>query len=187
MKIFPLALIALAIMSRIFAAETPLAIDKAHSQIEAAVKSTTDNFPAKLTAYDAIVALDPAGKHVERVQFKFHFADLNTGNEKRDVEMRHWEETDKFPDCEYVLVELLPVAGGSFNARGKFTLHGVTKEIIFPVNIGFKDPATCTIDGELPVDTRDYGLPVIRKFAVLKVNPVLQVKFHLEGHVAPGA
>jgi polyisoprenoid-binding protein YceI len=185
MKIFPLALISLALASRVFAVDTPLVIDKEHSRIEAEVKSTMDNFSAKLGSYDAAISVDVAEKRVISAQLKFRFADVKTGNEKRDAEMLHWEQTEQFPDCVYSLVSLLPAASGTYSARGKFTLHGVTKEITFPVVIGVKEPGTYTIEGNLPIDTRDYGLPVIRKVAILKVNPVLQVKFHLEGKPAP--
>ena len=186
MKIHPLALLALFGVSRVLAAEVPLQIDKEHSHIEAEVKSTLDNFSAKLTAYNATILADPANQQIRSAQLKFRFADLNTGKEKRDDEMRHWEQIDQFPDCVYVLDALLPAAGSTFNARGKLTLHGVTKEITFLVTLVFKSPDSCTIDAELPIDTRDYGLPIIRNFGLLKVNPVLQVKFHLEGHVGSG-
>jgi hypothetical protein len=35
------------------------------------------------------------------------------------------------------------------------------------------------------VDTRDYGLPIIRVFGLLKVDPLVHVQFHLEGHNRP--
>jgi polyisoprenoid-binding protein YceI len=164
-----------------------LIIDKEHSHIEAGVKSSMDNFSANLTAYEAVISVDPAEKRVASAQLKFPFAAIKTGNEKRDTEMRHWQQVDQFPECVYILEALLPAAGGTFNARGKFILHGVTKDITFPVTIGFKDNGICTIDGDLPLDTRDFSLPIIRNFAILKVNPLLQVKFHLEGRASTGA
>jgi polyisoprenoid-binding protein YceI len=142
-----------------------------------------DSFVASLTSFDATVSADPAEKHVSAAQIKFRFSDVKTANDKRDAEMNHWEQTEQFPDCIYVLDTLQPATGGTFTAHGKFTLHGVTKEITFPVTVSFQDANLCKIDGDVPLDTRDYGLSVIRKFAMLKVNPVLQVKFHLEGHI----
>jgi hypothetical protein len=53
------------------------------------------------------------------------------------------------------------------------------------VTIGYAGNDTCIIDGDLPLNTADFGLPPIRKFCIFKVNPTLQVKFHLEGHAAP--
>ncbi|MFT3869084.1 MAG: YceI family protein [Nibricoccus sp.] len=165
----------------------PLTIDKDRSKIEVAVKATMDSFTASLPAYDAAIAVDPAAKRVESAQVKFRFTDVKTGKDKRDVEMNHWQETEKFPDCLYVMDSLKPVGGDLYNANGKFTLHGVTKEISFPVTILIQTDGTCKLDSEFPLDTQDYGLPIFKKFGMLKVNPLLKIKFHLEGRVAGGA
>ena len=37
------------------------------------------------------------------------------------------------------------------------------------------------IDGDAVIDTRDFGLPIIKKFLVLKVDPEVRVRFHLQG------
>ncbi len=180
-------LFGLAASPLLWAAESPLILDPEHSSIEAVVKSTTDNFTAKLTTYTATITVDPAQKRVTTTQIAFHFNDVKTSNAKRDVEMLHWEQADQFPDAVYTLATLQPGTDGTFTAHGKFNLHGVTKEITFPLTISLKTPDHYAITGELPLDTRDFGLPVIRKFAVLKVNPLLQIKFHLEGRVAPSS
>jgi polyisoprenoid-binding protein YceI len=170
----------------LFGTETPLVIDPAQSHIEAHVKSTLENFVAKLTAYEATVAVDPAEKRVGHAQLKFHFSDIKTGNEKRDTEMRLWQQTDLFPDSVCVVDTLVPAGTSNYTAQGKLTFHGVTKAVAFPVTIISKEPGTYIIEGELSLDTRDYGLPVIRKFGMLKVNPVLEVNFHLEGRAGTG-
>ena len=53
----------------------------------------------------------------------------------------------------------------------------------FPVTIRGPWP-TFLCDGEVAIDTRDYGLPVIKKFILLKVDPVVHLSFHLQGRVA---
>jgi len=183
MKIPALALIAVLFHSALFAGETPLAIDTSHSHIEAIITSAMENFTANLTAYDTIISVDPVEKRVGSAVLKFRFADIKTGNEKRDSTMRAWQQTDQFPECVYVLDALLPAGGGSFKARGKFILHGITKDLTIPVTISFANTDTCMIDGDVALDTTAFGLPPIRQYVLLKVNPTLQVKFHLEGRV----
>ena len=167
------------------AAETALTVDKTRSHLEAMVTSPMDNFTAKVSAYDAFVSVDLAEKRIGSAQLKFRFADLKTGDEDRDAEMRAWQQTDQFPECVYLLDSLMPAVGGTYKARGKFILHGVTKEITIPVTISFKDTAVL-IDGDLALDTTDFGLSPIRKYALFKVNPTLQIKFHLEGSASIG-
>ena len=187
MKIPVFALAALLFAPGLPAAESLLTIDKSRSHIEAMVTSTRDNFTASLTAYEIALSIDPAQKHIGSAQLRFRFADIKTGDEKRDAEMRAWQQTDQFPDCIYILEALLPAPGGTFNARGKFILHGVTKVITIPVTISTTSPGTCLIDGDLSLETTDFGLSPIRKFGVFKVSPTLQVKFHLEGHASAGS
>ena len=185
MKTPALLLAFLLISSGLHAGETALMIDKGRSHIDAAITSSGGSFTAKLTAYDAYISVDMTEKRIGSARLKFLFADIKTGVEKRDADLRHWEQTDQFPDCVYILDALLPAAGGTFTARGKFILHGVTKTLSIPVTIGYAGNDTCIIDGDLPIDTTDFGLPPIRKFLFFKVNPTLQVKFHLEGHATP--
>jgi len=105
---------------------------------------------------------------------------------KRDTERRHEAQTELFNNDKFTLDVIQPAADGTLTARGKFTFHGVTKEIAFPVTLAFQDSAICKFDGTLPLDTRDYVLPIIRNFGLLKVNPVRQIKSHLEGRLPAG-
>jgi polyisoprenoid-binding protein YceI len=165
------------------AAEQPLAIDKAGSHIEIQVKATADSFVGKLTEYAPTVLVDPATGKVTGAKFAFHFKDVKTGNEKRDREMNVWQQTDKFPDSDFALETLAPAADGKLVAKGALTLHGVTQTLSFPVVIT-RSEAMITIEGDATVDTRTFGLPVIRKFAVLKVDPLVVVHFHLIGTIS---
>jgi len=184
MKISALTLVALLYACGLFAGEATLAIDRSRSHVEAMVRSSLENFTASLTAYEALISVDVAEKRIVNAQLKFRVADVKTGSEKRDADMGRWEQTDQFPECVYILDALLPAAGGTFKARGKLILHGVTQELVFPVTISFKAPNVCSLDGDLTLNTTDFGLPQIRKFGLFKVNPELQVKFHLEGRAA---
>jgi len=92
--------------------------------------------------------------------------------------MLTWLEATKFPTATFVLKTLAPV-GVQLQATGDFTLHGVTRPISFPVSVGGTGPRH-TIDGTATLDHREWGLKVIHKFALLKVDPVVKVIFHLE-------
>lgn len=179
---------ALFVFTAVLSSAAPLlVIDKDHSKIEVAVKATMDSFTATLPAYEATIAIDPAAKRVENAQVKFRFNEVKTGKEKRDVEMHHWQQTDQFPDCLYVMDSLKPISGDTSTATGKFTLHGVTKDISFPVTITFQADGSCKLDSEFQLNTQDFGLPIFKKFGMLKVDPLLKIKFHLEGRAATGA
>lgn len=168
------------------ALEKPLVIDTGASRVEAAVSSTFDDFNVALSSYEALVSVDTAGKRIGSVQFRFRFANVKTGDRERDSTMRKWQNTDQFPDCVYTVDSLVPLGAGQYQAHGRLLLHGNTQTLAFPVRVTF-DGDACTIDGTFPLDTRSHGLPVHRRYGLLRVDPVIQVTFHLTGKATPGA
>lgn len=160
-------------------AQTKLECDLSQSHVEVIVKATVDSFTGHLEKFDSAVTLDDSGRITEAT-FRFQFADLKTGRDRRDRAMIEWENTARFPGGEYRLETLTPDAGGRWLARGNLTLHGETHALQFPVSI-LTEQAICVIDGEAVIDTRDYGLPLIRVWGVVKVDPLVHVRFHLQG------
>lgn len=160
------------------AAPEALVIDSAQSRVEIVVKATVDSFTGRLDGYKAAITVD--GGHVTAATLKFNFSDVHTGKTARDEAMHEWQETAKHPDGVFTLAALEPAADGRFNARGTLVLHGVSREIVFTVSV-ITDGSLYAIDGVAPLDTRDFGLPVIRKFGLLKVEPQVKVRFHLQG------
>jgi len=183
MKLFtPVLAVALAVLSPAFvvAAPAPLVIDPTQSRVEVVVQATVDSFVGKLDAYQADITVD-AGR-VTAATFNFSFADVHTGKTDRDDAMDAWEDTKLHPKGAFVLRSLEPVGGGRFNAHGTLTLHDVAIELTFPVSVT-NDQKLYSIDGEAPLDTRTFDLPIIRKFGFLKVDPLVKVRFHLQGVV----
>jgi polyisoprenoid-binding protein YceI len=164
------------------AAERPLTVDTAQSRIDVVVKASMDSFTGQLTRYDAVLTADADGK-IAGFRLNFRFLDVVTGKEGRDKAMHKWQETDKFPDCSFVLATLSPAEGGGYTAFGRLTFHGVTRDLRFPVTIA-RDGARYAIDGDAALDTREFGLPIIRMFALLKVDPMVHIRFHLQAQPA---
>jgi polyisoprenoid-binding protein YceI len=167
----------------IVAADRPLIVDHSQSRIEVAVKATMDSFVGRLGSYEAEIALGDDGM-ISRGLLAFHFRDLETGKEGRDKAMHKWQDSEKFPDGQFVLSSLEPRGGGAATAKGRLTLHGVAREVSFPVSIQ-RDNGRVAIDGDAAVDTREFSLSPIRMLAVLKVDPVVHVRFHLQGTTEP--
>lgn len=161
------------------AAERLLEVDSAQSHIDIRVQATVDSFTGSLRSYVAQVRVNEAGD-ITGAEVSFRFADVITGKEKRDRAMHEWQHTDEFPTGKFMLTSLRPDGAGSATATGQLTLHGVTRAMSFPVMIAKQD-STIAIDGDAPIDTREFGLPVIRLLGLLKVDPIVRVHFHLQG------
>jgi polyisoprenoid-binding protein YceI len=157
-------------------------IDNAHSRVEVLVKATIGSFTAHLQTFDAAIRLATRAGPVEAARFSAPFDSIRTGVAARDRDMNAWQETSRFPRVEFRLTAIAPAGGAAYAAHGRLSLHGVSRDISFPVSIT-AGGGLWAVDGEATVDTRDFGLPVIRKFVVLKVDPVVRVRFHLQGPV----
>jgi polyisoprenoid-binding protein YceI len=158
-------------------------VDRAQSHVEISVKATVDSFVAQLHDFDASITMASQTGPVKTAVFRFNFVSIKTGNADRDNDMNAWQQTAKFPEVVFTLTALEPSAGGKTVARGQLRFHGVERPVSFPVSIELKKPII-TMDGEVAIDTRDYGLPVIKKYLILKVDPIVSVHFHLAGKPA---
>lgn len=165
------------------AAEIPLELDRQKSSLEYEVAATLGSFKAEIEDYELQLMADPAAPQlITRAQLRFLFGELRTGDEKRDRHMQDWQQTYKFPEVGYVVtgLETLNEASRRFMVRGRLTFHGSERDLDFPVTIKTDDGGRYVIEGEAGIDTRDFGLPVIRRYKLLKVNPVVMVRFRIE-------
>lgn len=166
-------------VARLGATETSLAIDAAQSRVEIVVKATVDSFVGRLQAWEPTITVDDAGT-IAHARLAFRFRDVLTGKDRRDKAMHEWQQTDKFPDGLFVLTSLEPEKDAAATAVGRLTFHGLTRDIRFPVTVA-RDGPRYAIDGDAPIDTREFALPKIRMLGLLKVDPIVHVRFHLQG------
>lgn len=165
------------------AAEKPLTIDFAQSRVEIGVKATLDSFTGRLARYEPVVLIDDDGR-IASARLTFQFRDVMTGKASRDEAMHKWQQTATFPAGEFTLASLEPAANGAYTAFGRLTFHGATRELRFPVSVTRHGPVYA-VDGDAIVDTREHGLPIIRMMGILKVDPLVHVRFHLQGSLHP--
>jgi polyisoprenoid-binding protein YceI len=168
---------------RAWADNRTLALDPGSSNVRIDVSATVDSFVAQLKDFDATITLDPAQGKVLSADFRFLFSHLLTGNEDRDAEMRVWEEAGRYPSGSFTLDSVDPGKNGRFLARGRLLFHGVERPVKCPFTVSVEG-RVLTIDGAASLDTRDFGLPIFRKYFFLRVDPVVRVRFHLVGKLA---
>lgn len=173
-------LLASLLIGRAAAAEIPLVLDHSQSHLEIAVHATVDSFTARLGAFEPVVTVDDHG-NIASAHFAFRFRDIATGKAKRDAAMHKWQHTDAFPEGVFDL-HTLEKTDDALTAVGRLTLHGVSRDVRFPVSV-VHDGNIHAIDGDAAIDTREFDLPVIRMLRLLKVDPLVHVRFHVQGSV----
>ena len=167
------------------AADRTLKVDRTRSFVDVDVRVTIGSFTARLEHYDAIVTVDETGK-IKGATFAFQFEDLKTGKADRDASMIQWLGGGR-PLGRFDLGVLALTPDGQGRVSGRLNIHGQAQLLEFAVNVLAAD-GTYTITGETTVDYREWGLKVIRKAGLIKVDPNVSVRFKLVGRLPePGA
>ncbi|HYC71100.1 MAG TPA: YceI family protein [Opitutaceae bacterium] len=171
-------LVLLLVLPFSLAAATTLKVDRPRSFVDVDVKATVGSFTGRLETYEAQVTFAPSDK-IQAAVFSFKFADLKTGEAKRDAEMIKWLGGGD-PAGSFQLGALALTPDGHGHATGRLTIKGRAELIEFPVTVSQLD-GEWTIAGTATLHYTDWGLKVIRKMGLLRVDPEVKVRFKLIG------
>lgn len=178
MKSVRLLAVLLALPLFSFAAERVIKFDPAASYLDADVKVTIGDFTAHLDKYE-LRATAEEKKGIKTTLLAFKFADLKTGEPERDQKMIEWlGGGDPAAKFEAGIIALTP--DGQGRVSGYLTMHGQKALVEFPVNVT-KAGDVFTITGEATIDYRNWGLKVLRKAGLIKVDPEVKVRFKFTG------
>ena len=139
--------------------------DKAHSSIGFRVKHMgLVDVPGYFRDFSGTIKYD--GKDVAKssVEFTAKMESVDTGVAGRDKHLRTADffEVEKYPDMTFKSTKV-EKKGKTWMLTGDLTMKGVTKQIMFPINVaGFlKDPKGGTKMGaiaETSINRRDFGV-----------------------------
>jgi polyisoprenoid-binding protein YceI len=116
-------------------------------------------------AVKGTVRWDPAKPANSSVEATIDAATINTGNAKRDADLRGAEffEVEKYPTIQFKSTKVEPAGAGKLKVTGDLTMHGVTKPAVFDVEglmppvkgqSGMKSGAT----GTARISRKEWGL-----------------------------
>ncbi|MCC6406726.1 MAG: YceI family protein [Planctomycetes bacterium] len=153
---------------------TRFAIVPALSRVGFDAKSTLHDFSGVTSKVDGelVVCLArPAEGASGRV--KVQGSSLDTGLAERDENMRTHLDTTRFPELSFEWLAFEPesvdVAAQKVvgTARGKFTLHGVTRDFAMKVTASVDASKRVTIQGQAPLDITQFEVEVPNKLGLI--------------------
>lgn len=120
-----------------------------------------------------------ATKPLPKMHVEFRVDALKSGNALLDQQMWKLIDNKRFPMVAADLKELAPADGvpGRFAALGDITLAGKQKRYSGDMTIT-SDGTKVTVDGEITVDIRDFGLRP-PSLIFVQVAPEVKVRLHL--------
>jgi hypothetical protein len=123
---------------------------------------------------DGTLAAEPS----PRMHVEFRVESLRTGNDLQDREMWKLIDSKRFPKIAGDLRSFAPGSvRGRYTAAGQITLAGLARSYESEFRLE-RELKRLTLDGELMIDVRDFGLKPIN-LLVLSVAPLVRVRLHL--------
>lgn len=156
-------------------------VDQEKSRIQVDAKATGHAFTGTLEKYKVAAKGDSATAKPTGFDLEWSFKDLKTADKDRDTAMIDWLGGGN-PKGSFKFFKSWNDDKGRTYAMGKLTIKGVSKTVSFSYTTK-REGKSMTIDGRVGMDYEDFGLPVIRKMALLTVDPKLTVRFHIVGNV----
>lgn len=139
-------------------------IDSAHSFANWTVRHVASKTSGTFSDVSGLMKLDAKDLSKSSIEAKISMLSVNTSNAKRDEHIQKEEYLDvaKFAEMTFVSTKVEPKNTTEGIVTGKFTMHGVTKEISFPFKVlGFgADPwggYRTGLEGHTTIKASDYG------------------------------
>ncbi|HET8624148.1 MAG TPA: YceI family protein, partial [Gemmatimonadales bacterium] len=157
---------------------------------DGSVREGTLSFDAKATAGDftgttRTVTGEMTGGELTAVRgwVEAPTKSLITGKGKRDRDLNKSMESEKYPTIRFELDGVTPGAprGDSLGVvlKGRFTLHGVTREAEFPAVVLLR-PDAVQVRAKTPVNLKDYKIGGLsRAFGMLRMHEEILVRVDL--------
>src|SRR6266487_3047556 len=138
---------------------------------------TTDSVRGEMTGSAGLAAV--------RGWVEGRVATLNSGNGKRDRDLRKSMEVDSFPTMRFDLADVVPGAtqgdSTAVTLRGRLTIHGVTRDVDIPARVWIAPPSdTIRVRGDFPLNLKDYRIGGLSKMlGILKMHENIEVHLDL--------
>lgn len=136
--------------------------------------------------FSALVAFDPAKPETGKAQIEIDLASVDAGSADADQEVKGkaWFNVRDYPTAKFVASEVKSLGGNRYQASGKMTIKGKTREVVAPFATKL-DAGMLLIDGSIPILRLQYGVGDGTWADTATVADEVQVRFHLTLTAAP--
>lgn len=141
------------------------AIDPVHSSVNFKIRHLVSKVTGNFTKFSGDIYYDAAHPEKTTINATIDAASINTNNEARDKHLRNPDffEVEKYPSLSFKS-KSTTVKDGILMVSGDFTMHGVTKALVLPVEVlgvGTNPRSGKPVAGfaaKLTLDRTEYGM-----------------------------
>lgn len=146
-----------------FATET-FEVDVTHSNVSFKVRHFVSKSSGRFDNFSGTFVVDREDMTKSTVEFAIKMGSIDTDNESRDKHLKSADffDVEKYPDMSFKSTGITKTGESTYDVTGQFNLHGVTKEIVIPVEVlGFHDGEKGSKAGfemDFVINRKDFGI-----------------------------
>lgn len=133
------SLLALALLLPAMAAAEPTVykVDADHSGVNFKIRHFVSSVSGRFRDFDGVIRYDKQNPAASSVEFTVKAASIDTASNDRDEDLRskNFFEVAKYPTLTFTSTRVVPKDADTLEVTGNLTMHGVTREITFPVQL----------------------------------------------------
>ena len=163
-----------------FVAPALAQVDAAKSSVVAVSKQMGVPVEGKFKRFSAQVSFDPAKPAEGKASVEIDIASFDLGAEdfNRETVKPEWFSAAKFPKATFATSAIKPAGAGKFEAAGKLTIKGITRDIVAPVS--FKaEGGQQVFEGVLPIKRLQFNIGEGEWKDTSTVADDVQIKFRI--------
>jgi polyisoprenoid-binding protein YceI len=153
------ALCALALSFSALAAAAAYRLDPAKSTLSFAFNQAGARSEGQFKKFDVQLTLDPKQPAAGKLQVVVQVGSLDTADAERDQILKDADlfNVAKFPEARFVSTSIASKGADSYEATGKLTIRGVTREARVPFTLKASG-AAADMKGQFAIRRLDYGV-----------------------------
>ena len=134
-------------------------LDAANSSVVAISKQMGVPVEGKFKRFSAQIGFDPAKPAEAKASVEIDIASFDLGAEdfNRETVKPEWFNAAKFPKATFVTSAIKPAGPGKYEATGKLTIKGITRDIVAPVSFR-TEGGRQVFEGVLPIKRLQFNI-----------------------------
>lgn len=162
-------LMLVAVAAPAIAAPAKWNVDPTKSSLTFVVEVNGQQVTGKFTAFGALIAFDPADLANSSAKITIDMTAAKSGDATRDAMLLKpdWFNVLDFPQAIYQTTAFVAKGGSAYEAQGKLTLKGVTKDVALPFTLSINGN-TAVAKGQTTLMRRSFNVGHGKDFETAK-------------------
>ena len=139
-------------------------VDPAHSSVVFNIRHLVSQVEGRFRDFQGSIDYDQKNPRNSKVNFTVQADSIFTDNEKRDAHLKgdDFFAVDKYPSLSFQSKKVLPRGQNKLEVLGTLTIHGISKEVLVPVQLlgvgpGFQGEVA-GFRSDFSINRKDYGI-----------------------------